>query len=354
MTYKIPLTLTALALIFGGSLPLDTASAQSIPDNELVIENFIGTINWSNDAGKIRVIDQDNMKDVNLYEGDSFLIDGGISDPDGNKCEGYYGNFDLNIFNKKRQGRFGGYEDLEDYPVISLTLPEDTNLVLKNAIVFSEGEPNIAAADLTLENCGKINLGNVSEALNLKSKGAADLSFLNAGSLTSDVAGSSDIKGESVGPLYARGRGSGDIEIETAASLDVEISGSGDLQVQSVIGDALIKSSGSGDSDLGDLSGELDYRGAGSGDLSIDEIGLDGAKSAKLKSAGSGDIDIDNGLISFLTLNVSGSSHADIDATVEDVVATASGSSDIYINTVTGSVEKRSSGSSGIDIGRLK
>lgn len=350
MRYTKPLTLTALALFMSAGLLTQSAMAQSQSGQELVIENFIGTIKWSNASDIIQVLKQDNVKGLSLYEGESFIIDGGIEKPNGNKCEGYYGSYDLNFFKKKSQGNFGGYEDLNEYPTLSLSLPNNTQLVVRNAIVFTEGEPDMASANLQLKSCGKVNLGNVSGDVRLESEGAADLTLLDAGSIHSEVSGSSDIKAKKVGYLQSEGRGSGDITIEEVTTLNVEISGSGDLEVETLLGSADIESSGSGDVDIANISGELDYEGAGSGDLSIDEIGVEGPRDASLKSAGSGDIDINDGTIAYLTINVSGSSNADIDAIVEDVVAGASGSSDIYIDTVTGSAEQKSSGSSDIKI----
>jgi len=72
----------------------------------------------------------------------------------------YYGSFDIDLFKKNRSGEFGGYEDLEDYPQMTIRAPIDTVLVIKNSIAFLTAE-DLGATDLDLRYCGKVNLGEL-------------------------------------------------------------------------------------------------------------------------------------------------------------------------------------------------
>ena len=331
------------------SLTAFSASAQS--NRTLVIENFVGTINWENGSGDIEITKQKNERGTRIYKGDEFIIDGEIDNLKKSKCKGYYGSYDISLFgNKKQQGKFGGYEDLEDYPIFDVRLPNDTKVIIRNAIVFTEGNPDISAADLSLNHCGKINLGNVSGNVFVEGRGSADLTLSSANELRSEMVGSGDIEADSIGFLRAEGQGSGDIDISEVTNADMEMSGSGDVEIDDVLGSAIIEASGSGDFDLGTIKGSLDFEGSGSGDLSVDRIGGGGNSRVSLMRSGSGDVSIDDGDIAELYVRASGAASVDIDATVGDADLKASGSSDIYIDRLTGSLKQSTSGSSDIRI----
>jgi hypothetical protein len=278
-------------------------------------------------------------------------FDGAFVDLDGEKCQGYKGSFDLNFFGKKsHKGVLGGYEDLEDYPTLTVSLPSNAKLTVKNSILFTQGQPDLAEADLSLTHCGTINLGNIAGEMNVRGRGAADVSFKNAGSLSSHMSGSGDIHALNIDFISANNRGSGDLDVRQAGDVDIETSGSGDVEINTITGSAIFDTSGSGDFDIGSIAGSLDYRSSGSGDLDLGHIGGQGNNRVGLQSAGSGDISIEDGSITELFVKLSGSSDADLDVIARDAVLTTSGSSDIYVDTVTGSLKKTSSRSSDIDV----
>lgn len=338
-----------LALPFLG---LSTPSAFADQAPELIIQDFIGTINWSNGGDTLEITDRKKARNVEITTSSNVTtFDGAFDDLDGNKCQGFNGSFDLNFFGKKdHKGILGGYEDLEDYPTLTLSLPTGAKLTVKNSIIFTQGQPDLAEADLSLTHCGKINLGNVAGDVRVEGRGASDLTLKNARSLSSKMSGSGDIKAVDVNFISANGRGSGDLEVRQAGDVDIETSGSGDVDIDTITGSAIFETSGSGDFEIGSIAGSLDYRSSGSGDLELDQIGGQGNNRVGLQSAGSGDISIGGGAITELFVKISGSANADLDVKVRDAVLKTSGSSDIYVDTVTGSLKKSSSGSSDIEV----
>lgn len=329
--------------------------AQASEGPELVIEDFIGTIKWENASGDvfISMSMNENKLDIDKISG-GLVVNGGIENPDGNECKSYYGSYDLSFFGKKKQssGKLGGYKNLEDYPILDITLPTNTTLVIRNSIVFTTGEPDIGEADLDLVHCGKINLGNVAGALLLESRGSADVTLGDANNIDAEIKGSTDIEAQIIGGLRYKSWGSGDLEVQQTQNATVKISGSGDVEIEDVLGFAELVSSGSGDIDIGTVNGELGYSGSGSGDLSIDKLGSDSSRNVALRSAGSGDVSIGDGSINSLKISASGSSNINVDGTVQNADIKASGSSDIYLGTVVGEIRRRTSGSSDIHIDR--
>jgi|GEM_PF-1368066 len=332
-------------------LGLAAPAALADQPTELVIQDFIGSINWSNGGENLEVSDRKNARSLDVStENNITTFDGGVKDLDGDKCESLNGSYDLSFFGKKNKGTFGGYEDLEDYPSLTLGLPADTKLTVKNSIIFTQGEPDIRAADLELIHCGQMNLGNVAGDLRVEGRGAADLSFLDASYLAITMSGSGDVEANDIGFISAKSHGSGDLEIRQAGDVDITTAGSGDVEIETITGSAIIETSGSGDYEIGSAAGSLDYRSSGSGDLELGQIGGQGDNRVGLKSSGSGDIYIGSGEISELFITVSGAADAEINAIVQDAVAKASGAADITIDTVKGSLKKSTSGASDIDV----
>lgn len=335
------------------SIPLGVpAFANADEASELIIEDFVGTILWSNGGAQTEITNRKNASGVEISDQESRLtINGGERDPDGDKCQGYGGSYNLSLFgSKEKKGVFGGYEDLEDYPTLTLSVSENTSLKLRNSIVFTQGTPDISDAELSLKHCGAINLGNVNGELNVEGSGATDLTFKTSKTLNSQMSGSGDIKAESAEFLKTESNGSGDLMVGETGNADIQTSGSGDVEIDTISGSAIFETSGSGDFEIGTIAGSLDYRSSGSGDLEVDEIGTQQTNRVGLKSAGSGDIYIGDGRITDLYVQVSGSADAEINAIVKDVVAKASGSADIYFDTVTGSLEQTTSGSSDVKV----
>lgn len=349
-----PILLTTAALSLAAlsfQTQAQSSTEQASSGSELIIENFVGTINWQNASGDPRLTSQKNMGDTQIDDrGDDLIIDGGIENLKGTRCKGYYGSYDISLFGgKKNKGKFGGYEDLEDFPILDINIPENTTVIIRDSILFTEGQPNVFAADLSLKHCGKIKLGNVKTYVDLESNGSADLTVGRVDRLDSEMTGSGDIEGEYARLLTAEGRGSGDIEFDEVGTLDIQLTGSGDVEVDSV-NSVTIEASGSGDFDFDKVHESLDFQASGSGDLSVDKFVGDGPATVSIQTRGSGDADIDDGSIRELYVRAGGSSMVDIDAEIIDADVKASGSSDVYLKKVSGTLTRKESGSADIHV----
>ena len=337
---KITLAALATTLLTG------TAFA----DNpELFIEDFVGTIKIENGASKnISITRDENMKGVNLIErGDSLKIDGGISKPDSAKCKGYYGRYSLDLFKKKSSGDFGGYEDLEDYPQITISVPKDTVLVIENSIAFVTAE-DLGGTDLDLSHCGKVNLGNVTGDFRADIRGSADLTAKDVGDVYVDIRGSGDLELQNAKFVRLSVAGSGDAEFDDVVGADVSVSGSGDIEFANITGSLAAQSRGSGGIEADKVEGDLIYEGGGSGDLEIDDV--DGNR-VSIDVSGSGDVSIDGGNVQTLNITASGASEVDFGGTAETADLVATGASDIHIDKVTGEVRSKERGAADISVG---
>lgn len=315
---------------------------------ELFIQDFVGTVKIENSASdNISITRDKNMKGVNLVEqGDNLKIDGGISDPDGNKCKSYYGSYSLGFFKKEKSGEFGGYEDLEDYPQITVRAPKDAILVIENSIAFVTAE-DLGGTDLDLRYCGKVKLGDVVGDLRANIRGSADLTARNVGNVDVDIKGSGDLDVQNAKLVNLSVAGSGDAEFENVNSADVRVSGSGDISFGNIDGSLAAESRGSGDIDAGDVAGDVIYDAGGSGDLDIGDVTGD---RISIDVSGSGDVDIDGGDVQILSITASGASDVDYDGTAENADLVATGSSNIYVNKVTGEVRSKERGSADISV----
>jgi len=336
------LTLTALAT----TMLTGTAFANG---PELFIEDFVGTIKIENSASNNISITRDkNMSGVNLVEQDSGLkIDGGIDRPDGDKCKGYYGRYSFGLFKKESSGEFGGYEDLEDYPQITISAPEDTVLIIENSIAFVTSE-DLGAADLSLRSCGKVDLGNVAGDLRADIAGSADLTAKDVGDVFVDIRGSGDLEVENAKFVSLSIAGSGDAQFENVLGADVSVSGSGDVEFGNIEGPFAAESRGSGDIDAGNVAGDFIYDAGGSGDLDIgDVIG----ERISIDVSGSGDVNIDGGRVETLTITATGASDVDYGGTAQTADLIATGASDIWVDEVSGEVRRKERGAADISVG---
>lgn len=335
-------------LITGASMAFLMVAAttpRSFATDSLEIRNFVGTINWSN--GPLSVDVTKNADDTKITGRRTVVVDGGQNDIDGSDCKSAYGRYNFDWFGKKKEGRFGGYKNLEDLPVLEIALPETLNVIVKNAIIFTDGSPNIKKADLELRHCGEVTLGDVDGVLALDSRGSTDVTVGNTGQIVANLNGSGDLTGSDSGEVLIKSNGSGDVELENIASFEASSHGSGDLIIGDVDGSVELSSNGSGDVDLGEINGSLSFSGHGSGDLdvaSVHGVRLD------LESRGSGDVDIGAGQVNQLTAILSGSASVEFSGEAETATLRSSGSGDIYVNRVTGLVEIKSSGSGEVDI----
>jgi len=336
--FKNILLASAVAMSLG-------AAPAAFAGDQLEIRNFVGTINWSN--GPMNVDVKKNAGDTDISGRSNITVDGGFDDIDNSACKSSYGNYSFDWFGKKKEGNFGGYEDLDDFPVLEITMPEDTDLIIENSVVFSDGTPNVASADLELRYCGQVTLGDVENTLALDSRGSADLRVGNTGQIAASLKGSGDLTGGDSGDVILNSRGSGDVELENIASLEADSRGSGDLDVSNVSGDVEISSYGSGDAELESVDGSLSYSGRGSGNLDVSSVS---GEAISVESYGSGDVDISGGEVASLKMTARGSATLEFDGTAENAELRASGSGDIYADRVTGDADIRTSGSGDVDI----
>ena len=316
---------------------------------ELLIQDFVGTIKIENGSSEnISIIRDENMKGVNLVEqGSNLKIDGGISDPDGNKCKGYYGSYNIGWFKKERSGEFGGYEDLEDYPQMTIRAPKDTRLIIENSIAFVSAE-DLGGADLDLRYCGKVKLGNVKGDLRADIRGSADLSAGDVGNVDVDIKGSGDLEIQNAKLVSLSVAGSGDAEFQNVQTADVSVSGSGDISFGDINGSFAAESRGSGDIDAGNVAGDFIHDASGSGELDIGEVI---GERISIDVSGSGDVNIDGGDVKILNITASGASDVDYGGTAESADLVATGASDIDVNKVTGDVRRKERGAADISVG---
>lgn len=336
---------TFLFTAFAASSLTGTAFANG---SELVIKNFVGTIQIENGTSSdISITRDENMKGVNVVQqGSSLKIDGGISRPDGNKCKGYYGSYNLGIFKKEKSGEFKGYEDLENYPQLTVRAPKDTVLVIENSIPFLTAE-TLGGTDVKLRYCGKVKLGDVTGELRADIRGSADLEAKDVGDVDINIRGSGDLDVQKAKQVLLTVAGSGDAEFENIQRAEVSLSGSGDINIGDVNGSLIVESRGSGDFEAGDVTGDFIYDAAGSSDL---DIGVVMGQRISIDVSGSVDVNIDGGEVQTLKIIASGASEVDYDGTAEDADLIATGASDISVSKVTGELRRKERGAADISV----
>jgi len=335
-------TLITTCLLVSTGLAASAAQAGETVE----IRNFVGTINWTNDALDAQI--SENKGETKISTQGGLLIDGGLTDIDGDDCKNTYAKWSWDWGKKERNGTYGGYKNLKDYPVVDISLPEDTELVIHNAVIFTFGSPNIGSADLDLDYCGKVTLGDIDGDLVVKARGSADLTFGTARGAEIESLGSSDVEGGDVsGDVVITSRGSGDVELGSLGSLTADIRGSGDVETADISGDFAVGSQGSGDVESGDISGNVVIVVRGSGDVETGSLDSD---AVEVEASGSSSIDLGSGQVEDLNVKAGGSSDITVDATATKAVLRATGSSEIYVERVTGAAETKSSHSADITI----
>lgn len=339
-------TIFKSAIAGSAALVMMAVSPAAFAGETLEIKDFIGTIAWSN--GPLSVEVTKNAGDTEISGRSSILVDGGIDKINGQDCGSSYGRYDLNWFGKRKEGRFGGYKNLEDYPELNITLPSDVTLLIQNSVVSTDGTPDLSNVELELRHCGDVTLGNVENTLALDSRGSADVSVGNTGQIVANLRGSGDLEGANSGDVLIKSHGSGDVDLGDLASLDISLHGSGDLETGDIAGGVDISSHGSGDIGLNHVKGDVSYSGHGSGDLDVSSIT---GSTANLKSHGSGDVDIGGGEVDRLEIIARGSATIRFSGEAETANLQASGSGDIFVGRVSGDATVKTSGSGDIDIG---
>lgn len=334
-------------LILSVSLTAFMTTPAFADNNTLTIENFVGKITIEN-GSKLKVTHKSNSRNVDFdTSGDSLTIDGGISEPDGNDCVGYYGRGSWSFFSKKEKtGNFGGYENLDDYPELTIAAPEDVRLVITNSIPFGSVS-DVSAANIKMSYCGNLKMSNINGPADIDIRGSGDISAGNIENIDASIKGSGDFEFENTKNAVISVRGSGDVEFNDADNADIKVSGSGDIEMGDIAKTLNIESAGSGDVSAGDVGEELIYKGRGSGDFELDSV----SGTAEIHVSGSGDVDIRDGDVETLIIKATDASDVRFDGTAINAELTASGASDIYVNEVSGKSDTRETGSADINIG---
>jgi hypothetical protein len=145
----------------------------------------------------------------------------------------------------------------------------------------------LQSAKVGIAGSGRINIGDVKEAIEIEVAGSGNISAASAkaadieiagggnvvlgplaGGLSAEVAGSGDIRAARVdGPFDVEIAGSGSVLVEggQASSFEVEIAGSGDVMFKGHVTNPRVEIAGSGDVTVGSYSGNLSEEVAGSG-----------------------------------------------------------------------------------------
>ncbi|MCF6219781.1 MAG: DUF2807 domain-containing protein [Robiginitomaculum sp.] len=355
------LALLATAL-FSNTAMSSPTWAKDVPT--VTIENFIGTIDVrTGDYDKITVTDADGAP-VEL-RGANVMIDGGETLNNTN-CKKSNSSIKISVGNWRWNKRKGGYKNLEDYPHVTITAPENTHLVIDHAIIFGD-VGNIGSADLRLRSCGDLEFADIGGKIDLSISGSGDVSLGTVGagdigiagsgdftahdmdSLELSIAGSGDVRiADITGPVRASIAGSGDAEFgRVGGDLSFRSAGSGDLSVGNIGGNATLTTGGSGDMDIGRIDGDLVYTSGGSGDLDAEYVG--GSKlSAKV--GGSGSAEIDGGNVTDIYASVGGSGSIGYDGQTTNAELHANGSGSITIREPSGRLRKEKHGSGSIRI----
>jgi len=291
----------------------------------LKIENFIGTVDIvTGDYDAVEITDADGAAFEDSRRG--ITINDGQTVQHIN-CRQNKLSIDIGIGNWGWKKRSGGYKDLNEYPKVKITAPENTHLIVSDSVIFGE-VGNIGSGDIRIRSCGDLEMANVSGELDLRISGSGDVSMGSAGSADISISGS------------------GDLEAEDFTSLELSVSGSGDAQIGDIAGFADVSARGSGDIEIGNIDGGLEYRGSGSSNFDADYVSGD----ISVRSSGSGDVDIDDGEAGTLYVVSSGSSNIEYDGSSVDAEARASGSSDIIIRKPSGTLQTSDSGAGDVDV----
>jgi len=326
------------------ALLANTATAKDAPT--LTIQNFIGTIDMqTGDYDKITVRDADGA-DVDQMDA-NVLIDDDQSVKNIN-CRTYKGNVKISIGKRSWLSSKGNYKNIDEYPQLRITAPEDTHLVIDKVVIFGD-VGDIGSADIKMRSCGDLVLSDVNGHTDLGIAGSGDFTAQNLQSLEVGLAGSGDVKVADIeGSVDIASAGSGDNEIgNIGGDLSYASAGSGDLNAGNILGNAGITTAGSGDVELGRIEGNLTYTSGGSGDFDADYVGGEKLSS---KSGGSGSVDIDGGNVTELYVKVGGSGGVHYDGKSTNAELYVSGSGEITVQEPSGSLRKKKRGSGSIRV----
>ncbi|GLQ24406.1 hypothetical protein GCM10007853_22800 [Algimonas ampicilliniresistens] len=273
---------------------------------DITVEDFVGKITIIDGNDGVEVVRNGKQSADYRENGDTIIIDGGLSRKQRDKaCKGGGLSWDLDFNGRESKGN----TKLQDYPEIRISVPRGSDLTIRDSFVRLDSQLALGVADLHLSGCFDANLADADEIILEKS-------------------GSGEITIGTVGSLKIEKSGAGDLEIEKADRFSLDQSGSGEVEIDRVDGPVEIEKSGSGDIEIGYIDGIL-----------------------RIDKSGSGDVEVDGGTIPELSVHISGSGDVQVHAAVGDAYIRASGSSDIYVKSISGSVDSSVSGSADFNRG---
>ena len=331
MNAKTALFSAAAAIAVGvAALPAGATtvaqSAQSFSADTLVVENFIGRIEFRESAGSDISVQVSNPGDVSddpsvSGSGDRVRVDGGHSMRNLN-CNTRNGNMRIGR-------RWGSRHDLSEYPTLIVTAPAGLDLTIDDSAFIAEAG-DLGRLDLSMNSCGRFEAGRVSGEAGIGINGSGDVVIASVGGEGRiGINGSGDVD---VGDIGGAGsisiNGSGDVVTGAFnGPLDISINGSGDVEVASTLG-LDIGINGSGDITVGELNGRFDA-----------SIG------------GSGDIRVDRGRAEPFDVSIRGSGDVRFGGTAVNVTVRESGGGDVHIEEIEGSVDWRRNGRTVLRVG---
>lgn len=274
----------ALGLIAAG------AQAQSTgPVETVVLDDFIGVVEMRTSSrsdgsvsvdpgrGAVSAPDVETRNGTLVIKGESRRI---------RQCSTRNGRTTL------RFSRNGEPVALSELPRLTIEAPDSVALKVRGGAVFGE-VGDLGVADIKIDGCGDLAIGDVANDAKLVINGSGDLSsgdvggeltvVLNgsgdlmagvvSGDLDTVINGSGDVEIDALsgGELEASIRGSGDVTVfgGTASSVSASIMGSGDAVFRGDAGDVSLTALGSGDVCVGSASGEVSRTRLGSGDIDV-------------------------------------------------------------------------------------
>ena len=246
--------------------------------------------------------------------------------------------------NWRRGGEKAFANFLQDYPTITVTVPQGTDLALDSVVTeLNAGDINgdlliehghvrgeagdMNAADINIHGSADFKLGSVADSLDINIHGSGDVTAGSAGSLSVSIHGSGDVR-------------AGDVDGET----EIRIAGSGDVRIGNVGGEGEFAIHGSGDISTGALEAGAEIALHGSGDVSLASV----AGGTSVDIHGSGGSSIGGGRAEDLKVRVRGSGDFRHNGLATNPDVSVRGSGDVYIKDAEGPV--RASGDGDIRI----
>ncbi len=354
------ITVSCLALL------TQTSSAQDAAT--LTIEQFIGTVDIrTGDYKTITVTDADGVSVVRQGKrmNNSVSIDGGQVFKNVN-CKKTSTGIKIAVDSRKWGKRKKKYKNLDQYPRLKITAPQNLHLVIDDALIFGK-VGSIGSGDIKLLACGDVEIADISGHLDLGVSGSGDISLGRAGSGDIAIAGSGDFMALGVHDVTITVAGSGDVQIgDVMGSVDATIAGSGDTHINNISGDLAYQGGGSGDLDVGDVSGNVDITIGGSGNVGVGRIGGDlaysgggsgsfdakyvGGTKLSLRTGGSGNTKIHGGDVTELYVKTGGSGSVHYGGKTHSAALYTRGSGNITIGKPSGRLAKQKRGSGKIHI----